>query len=79
MVDRGGDVEKRPGPATSLLPDPPVLDVPGGRSRRREGGGESGHQRPVPTVAPEAAVDQDDRGERSLPGRQVEVRDLVRV
>ena len=77
MVDRSGDVEERPGPAAALLPDAAILDVPGGDSRRGERGCEPGHQRSVPAVAPEAAVDQDDDRKRACAGGQVQIRDVI--
>ena len=79
-VDGRRDVVERPGPATSLLPDAPVLDVPRRDPVRREVDRQGRHQRAVPARPPEAAVQKDDaRPWAALPGRKVEVGNLVGV
>ena len=80
VIDRGGDVLERAGPAAAVLPDPPELDVPGGDPSPGQVDREWRHQRPVPARPPEPTVEQHDARPRpSVPSGQVEIGDLVVV
>ena len=79
LVDRGGGVCQRSGPATAGLADAPVLDVPGGDSPAREVMRERRHQGAIPPPLPEAPVDQDDCRPWPFTEREVKVADLIGV
>jgi hypothetical protein len=79
-VDAGGDVEQSARPASSLLADTAVLEVPGSEATSREVERQRGHHRAIPALAPEAAVDEHDTRPGTVGrGGQVQVGDLIGV
>ena len=72
VVNRGGDVRERRGPAAAAA-HAPVLDVPHGPAARDEVAGEAAHHGPSVASPPRAAVDQDDHRVRLRAGRQVQL------
>ena len=80
LVDRGGDVGERRGPAAAgPEADPPVLDVPGGPASRGEVAAERLVQAPVVAPLPEPAVQDDCDGGRLVALPEEELADLAPV
>jgi hypothetical protein len=59
-VDGLRDVLEGARPAAAVLPHSAVLDVPAGETAPGEVERERRHQRPIPALAPEAAVQEHD-------------------
>ena len=77
-VDTRCNVEQRLGPAAAV-PDPPVLEVPGGEPVCREIEAERGHERAVVLLSPVPAVDDDHQSVRPGAFREEQLRELARM